>query len=426
MRLFRADDEIMPYLKILRYSYPVIALLLGIAVLSAYKPGTPNAELEGIDTVQRDDVEPAVRRTPRVVRSLEAKMRFGSTLDDVLTESGLTEGEAYDVTESLAGVMDMRRIPDGQMVGVDFTEGDIPLEVRLPIRFDRTVRTRRTELGWRAEEVLIDVVPNPVVKLTTVDSSLYTAAKDSGIPLTVMMEAIDLFSFNVDFQRDIHSGDTVELVYEMLEDPEGRVLAAGNLLFASLTTNKGRVEAWRYQRLDGSAEYYERGGDSVRRSIIKTPVNGARLSSGFGYRRHPILGYTALHRGVDFAVPTGTPVKAAGDGTVLVAGWHRHYGNWVKIRHANHYETVYAHFSRIAPGIRPGVKVKQGRVVGYVGSTGTSTGPHLHYEVRYFSTPVNPATLEFPPGHRLNEEDRRLFELNRRALRAGFEIVTPG
>ena len=424
MRRIFADNRTMPYLKILRHSYLIVAFMLGIAVLSAYKPGTPPDPIDGIGVAGRAGDETSVKRTPKVVRSVEAHMRFGTTLDDLLTESGFTEGEAFDVIESLVGVMDMRRIPKGQLVDVDFTEGDIPLEVRLPIRFDRTVRTRRTELGWQAEEMLIDVVTNPVVKHTTVKSSLYRAAKDSGIPLSVMMQAIDLFSFNVDFQREIHPGDTVELVYEMLEDPEGRILAAGSLLFGALTTGKGRMEAWRYQRLDGTAEYYEEGGDSVRRSIIKTPVNGARISSGFGYRKHPILGYTAMHRGVDFAVPTGTPVKAAGDGRVLVAGWHKMYGNWVKMRHANHYDTVYAHFSRIAPGIRPGRRIKQGTVVGYVGSTGNSTGPHLHYEVHYYKKPVNPSRLQFPPGHRLSEQDKRLFALNRRALKAGFEIAT--
>ena len=423
MRRIFADNRTMPHLKILRHSYLIAVFMLCIVVLSAYKPGTPPDPVEGIDAGMAGG-ETSVKRTPKVVRSLEAQMPFGTTLDDLLTESGFTEGEAFDVIESLAGVMDMRRIPKGQVVDVDFTEGDIPLEVRLPIRFDRTVRTRRTELGWQAEEILIDVVTNPVVMHTTVKSSLYRAAKDSGIPLSVMMQAIDLFSYNVDFQREIHPGDTVELVYEMFEDTEGRILAAGDLLFGSLTTGRKRMEAWRYQRLDGTAEYYEEGGDSVRRSIIKTPVNGARISSGFGYRKHPIWGYTAMHRGVDFAVPTGTPVKAAGDGRVLVAGWHNLYGNWVKMRHANNYDTVYAHFSRIAPGIRPGRRIKQGTVVGYVGSTGNSTGPHLHYELHYFGKPVNPAKLQFPPGHRLSEQDKRLFDLNRRALKAGFEIVT--
>ena len=419
--MFSADNRIMSFYRLLRHSYLIIALLVTIAVLAAYKPGRPVGERD-VGLIGSQETIPMLKRTPVVVRTVESEIAFGRTLAGLLTDSGFTEKEAFDVVESLAEVIDMRRIRSGQNVAVDFTQGEIPLEVRLPIRFDRTVSARRTERGWRTEDVMIDVVPNPVRTTAVIETSLYMAAKNSGIPLSVMMKAIDLFSFEVDFQREIHAGDSVEMLYEMLEDADGRVLAAGELLFARLTTAGRSVEAWRYERLDATVDYYEENGDSVRKSIIKTPVDGAKLSSGFGLRRHPILGYTALHRGVDFAVPAGTPVKAAGDGTVMIAGWHDQYGNRVKIRHANHYDTMYAHFSRISPGIRKGMEVKQGKIVGYVGSTGMSTGPHFHYEVHYYGAPVNPTALKFPPGHSLEGEDRRLFDLNRRALIADFDL----
>ena len=194
------------------------------------------------------------------------------------------------------------------------------------------------------------------------------------------------------------------------------------MLYARLELESSEVNAWLYERLDGEADYYEADGSSVRKALLKTPVDGARISSGFGLRNHPILGYTALHRGVDFAVATGTPVVAAGDGTVTIAGWHDQYGWRVKLHHGNSYDTMYAHFSSIARGIVPGVKVKQGQVVGYVGSTGTSTGPHCHYEVHYYGSPVNPATLKFPPGHSLNDDDLRLFQLDLAALAAEYNL----
>jgi murein DD-endopeptidase MepM/ murein hydrolase activator NlpD len=214
----------------------------------------------------------------------------------------------------------------------------------------------------------------------------------------------------------------VVLFYEKLFDESGDFLAAGELLYARLDLEDRFAEAWRYERLDGTVEYYEVGGDSVRKSLLKTPVDGARISSGFGYRNIPILGFSGLHRGMDFAVAAGTPVMASGEGTVITAGWHDQYGYRVKIRHPNHYDTMYAHFSSIASGIKTGVRVKQGQTVGYVGSTGNSTGPHCHYEVLYYGSPVNPAELKFPPGHKLETEDMRLFDLEREALIAEFNL----
>ena len=282
---------------------------------------------------------------------------------------------------------------------------------------------RHTDGIWESAEEWQYFDTVTVVAAATVESSLYQTAVDSGIPLSVMMEAIDLFSFEVDFQRDIQSGEEITLLYERLVDEDGALAATGNLLYARLQLNDGDlVDAWRYQKPDGDVGYYEPDGSSVRKALLKTPVSGARISSGFGLRHHPILGYTALHRGMDFAVPSGTPVFASGDGTVSIAGWHDQYGWRVKIRHGNHYETMYAHFSSIARGIRPGVKVSQGQVVGYVGSTGMSTGPHCHYEVHYYGSPVNPATLKFPPGHSLKDADLELFRMDVQALKAAFSL----
>ncbi len=272
---------------------------------------------------------------------------------------------------------------------------------------------------------MLEFETRTILKRTQVESSLYGAAKDAGIPLSVMMEAIGLFGFQVDFQRDIHRGNEVTLLYEILVDDDGETVAAGELIYARLDLNSRSEEAWRYENLEGKADYYENDGTSVRKALLKTPVDGGRLTSGFGYRKHPILGFTALHRGVDFAVPTGTPVMAAGDGRIIRSGWHDQYGNHVLIRHANHYDTLYAHFSSIASGMVAGKEVTQGTVVGYVGSTGMSTGPHCHYEVRYYGSPVNPAELKFPPSHKLSPEDDRLFELERAALMSEFDLSGP-
>ncbi|RKX97140.1 MAG: M23 family peptidase [Spirochaetes bacterium] len=346
----------------------------------------------------------------------------GQSLSDLLQETGISSLEAFDITDSLGGIIDMRRIQEGQIVTLRQTSGGRIQEVSLPVSFDRTVTARRTSQGWQSSELLTDIYPVPTVVTARVESSLFQAAEDSGIPLSIMMEAIGLFSFEVDFQRDIQPGNIVVLLYEKLQNKEGETMAAGELLYAGMELDDRNVEAWRYERLDGTVEYYEESGDSVRKALLKTPVDGARISSGFGFRNIPALGFSGLHRGIDFAVRIGTPVMVAGDGEVIIAGWHKLYGYRVMVRHVNHYDTMYAHFSRIAPGIRPGVQVEQGQIIGYSGNTGNSTGPHCHYEVHYYGEPVNPSALKFPPGHKLESEDMNLFTLERRALIAEFNL----
>ena len=346
----------------------------------------------------------------------------GQSLSDLLQDTGISSLEAFDITDSLGGIIDMRRIQEGQIVTLRQTSGGRIQEVSLPVSFDRTVTARRTSQGWQSSELLTDIYPVPTVVTARVESSLFQAAEDSGIPLSIMMEAIGLFSFEVDFQRDIQPGNIVVLLYEKLQNKEGETMAAGELLYAGMELDDRNVEAWRYERLDGTVEYYEESGDSVRKALLKTPVDGARISSGFGFRNIPALGFSGLHRGIDFAVRIGTPVMVAGDGEVIIAGWHKLYGYRVMVRHVNHYDTMYAHFSRIAPGIRPGVQVEQGQIIGYSGNTGNSTGPHCHYEVHYYGEPVNPSALKFPPGHKLESEDMNLFTLERRALIAEFNL----
>ncbi|MCD6342593.1 MAG: M23 family metallopeptidase [Spirochaetaceae bacterium] len=346
----------------------------------------------------------------------------GQSLSDLLQDTGISSLEAFDITDSLGGIIDMRRIQEGQIVTLRQTSGGRIQEVSLPVSFDRTVTARRTSQGWQSSEQLTDIYPVPTVVTARVESSLFQAAEDSGIPLSIMMEAIGLFSFEVDFQRDIQPGNIVVLLYEKLQNKEGETMAAGELLYAGMELDDRNVEAWRYERLDGTVEYYEESGDSVRKALLKTPVDGARISSGFGFRNIPALGFSGLHRGIDFAVRIGTPVMVAGDGEVIIAGWHKLYGYRVMVRHVNHYDTMYAHFSRIAPGIRPGVQVEQGQIIGYSGNTGNSTGPHCHYEVHYYGEPVNPSALKFPPGHKLESEDMNLFTLERRALIAEFNL----
>ncbi len=407
----------------------LISLLIIISMVLIYYPLNVSADINAhqIDAVT-DVVLPIITSNEidipmEITTESRLNLARGQSLSDLLQNTGISGLEAFDITASLDGVIDMRRIQTGQEVTLRYSEAGRIMEVSLPVRFDRTVTARWTSRGWQPREDLIDIYPVPTVVSTIIDNSLFQSAKDSDIPLSIMMEAIGLFSFEVDFQRDIQSGDMVVLLYEKLLNDDGDLVAAGELLYARLELDERNVEAWRYERLDGTVDYYEESGDSVRKALLKTPEDGARISSGFGYRNIPVLGFSGLHRGIDFAVAIGTPVLAAGDGEVIIAGWHNQYGYRVLIRHANHYDTMYAHFSSIAKGIYPGVSVEQGQVVGYVGSTGNSTGPHCHYEVRYYGTPVNPAQLKFPPGHKLEADDMQLFTLERKSFIAEFDLL---
>jgi murein DD-endopeptidase MepM/ murein hydrolase activator NlpD len=219
-----------------------------------------------------------------------------------------------------------------------------------------------------------------------------------------------MFSWDVDFQRDLRAGDGFETMFEevSLEDGSGAV-RGGDVLYAGLTLSGEILDAYRFEVEDGEVEYFDRTGRSLRKFLMRTPVDGARLSSGFGMRRHPILGYSRMHKGVDFAAPSGTPIYAAGAGRVVSAGRNGGYGNYIRLRHSGEYSTAYAHLSRFAKGIRAGSRIQQGQVIGYVGTTGRSTGPHLHYEILRNDAQINPLSVRQPPNTQLAGADLERF-----------------
>jgi murein DD-endopeptidase MepM/ murein hydrolase activator NlpD len=244
----------------------------------------------------------------------------------------------------------------------------------------------------------------------TIDSSLYLAGMQAGIPADIVVEMIRMFSYKVDFQRDLQPGDSFEVYYDYYYTPDGKPAKTGNISYARMHLNGKDVVLYRYAPTDDqTAEYFDTKGQSAKGMLMKTPVDGARISSGFGSRLHPILGYTRMHKGVDFAVPTGTPVMAAGAGTISFMGWANGYGNFVIINHSNNYATAYGHLSRFAPGMKRGAHVSQGEVFAYSGMTGLATGPHLHYEIRINGTQVNPLTVKIADGRQLTGAELSAF-----------------
>ena len=259
---------------------------------------------------------------------------------------------------------------------------------------------------------IIQLSKREVVVRNTIKNNLYSSAIKSGVEPNIIVEFARIYGFEIDFQRDIREGDWFEIYYEKFLDKNNIVKDTGRIIYASMHVNNEEINLYNFKDKDGFG-YYDLNGKSVVKTLMKTPINGARLSSSFGMRKHPILGFNKMHRGTDFAAPKGTPIMASGSGTVTRARWCGGGGNCVKIRHNSTYETIYAHMSKFGRGIKEGTKVKQGQIIGYVGSTGLSTGPHLHYEVIINGKKVNSQKLKLPSGKILNKDDRKNFEIER-------------
>ena len=252
-----------------------------------------------------------------------------------------------------------------------------------------------------------------VYKETIITTSLYNNAVRLGIKPNIIIEFARLYGFQIDFQRDIWKNDSFQIIYEEFVDEKDKVVDTGQILFANLNLQNTDYQLYMYEYDEKKIDYFDENGKSIKKTLMKTPINGARLSSSYGKRKHPILGYTKMHLGTDFAAPKGTPIMASGDGKVTKAGWCGGGGNCVKIKHNRTYQTVYAHMSKFGRGIKKGVRVKQGQIIGYVGSTGLSTGPHLHYEVIENGKKINSQKLKLPSGKILKGEERKNFEVNK-------------
>ena len=281
-----------------------------------------------------------------------------------------------------------------------------------PIDEITTVEVKKINDTINVTKNVLVLEKKEVVLSNTIENNLYNSAIEAGIEPNVIVEFANIFGFEIDFQRDIRKGDKFEILYERFFDEDNVIRNTGKIIFASMSINNKEYSLYNF-KYKNEIGYYDVDGKSAIKTLMKTPINGARLSSSFGFRRHPILGFNKLHQGTDFAAPTGTPIMASGSGTVVMAQKYKGYGNYVKIRHNSTFETAYAHMSKYGKGIRKGVRVNQGQIIGYVGSTGLSTGPHLHYEVLQNGKRVNSQRLKLPTGKTLTNEARNLFEIER-------------
>ena len=297
----------------------------------------------------------------------------------------------------------LKRLDNGSTTLVNFT---------YPVNNTTSVEIRKSKGNFEVKENILELYKKEVVVKNIINNNLYKSAIESEIEPNIIIEFARIFGFEVDFQRDIRKGDWFEILYEKFVDDNNKVRDTGKIIYASMYVNGEEINLYNF-KFKNEEDFYDIKGKSITKSLMKTPINGARLSSSFGMRKHPILGYNKMHRGTDFAAPSGTPIMASGSGTVTRARWCGGGGNCVKIKHNSTYETIYAHMKAFAKGIREGKKVKQGQIIGYVGSTGLSTGPHLHYEVLVNGKKVNSQKLKLPSGKTLRGEERKKFEIDR-------------
>lgn len=363
--------------------------------------------------------------TPQQEQILVVTVEKGDTLSGILTRQGVNKHEVGAALEQLKKHFDLRdlragweleiglnprspRVANGRLVSVTFQPS-----------IDVTYRIWRDQEGFAAVKDVLELDKKIMVAKGEISNGLWVDANAMGVPNRVIGNLISIFAYSIDFQREIHQGDQFEALYEALYDKDGKFVRTGSLLYGSFKIGKKKKkELYRFKNSKGSVSYFSHKGSSARRTLLRTPVDGARITSRYGRRKHPILGYTKKHKGVDFGAKRGTPVYSAGSGVVNYAGWRGSYGKYVRVRHNGTYQTAYAHLSKIARGMRNGKKVRQGQVIGYVGSTGRSTGPHLHYEVLKNGSQINPLKLTFNSRVQLGGNALKSFKSQRDRIKA--------
>lgn len=346
------------------------------------------------------------------------------TLSSVLDRMGAPRAEANSAVFAASQLLDLRSMRPGDDVTAWLETGDDGV-VRLtgvslrPAAETQVLVSRGADGTWTSHELKAKLSPGINYISADVDQSIYQTATGMGAADQQVVDFADIFGYDIDFQREVQTGDHFGMLYETFEDERGAQVKTGNVLMAQFDGAALTKTFYRFTPSDdGQVDYFDETGQSAKKFLMKTPINGARLSSGFGNRKHPILGYTKLHKGTDFAAPTGTPIYAAGNGRLVKYGPNGTYGNFAKIQHANGYQTAYAHMSRFAKGVHNGSSVRQGQVIGYVGTTGRSTGPHLHYEVYINAKPVNAMALKLPTGRKLSGEQLEAFKAEQARIEA--------
>ena len=347
--------------------------------------------------------------------TIEHKVSSGESLNVILEKYEIPKLEIKKIKKELSKKKNLNNLKINQLIKFTIDKSNQKKVINFFFPISRTkkiqlVRNLKND-NFEAKEITKNLNKKIIFKEGKISQSLYRSAIKSNILPNIIVEFARIYGFQVDFQRDIRKNDSYQIIYEIFQDEDGKIFETGKIIFANLILSGQENSLYLFVDKKKNEEHYDLNGKSVRKALMKTPINGARLSSSFGMRKHPILGFNKMHKGTDFAAKEGTPIMASGDGKIIRARWCGGGGNCVKIKHNSTYSTIYAHLSKFAAGIKEGVRVKQGRIIGYVGSTGMSTGPHLHYEVIENKKKINSQKLKLPSGKTLSGENRKLFEV---------------
>ena len=410
---------------IINFKYFLISILFLVLVFVIFtffsgKPENYISSSNNLEKTEENDISLKAQnfllkklRSP--YNNFNYRIKNNDTIINVLKEFDIVDDEIKLIIKKLKEKK-LTRIYPGRTVEIvtknNSNNFNALINLKFKVNSTLSIEVRREQNDFKVYENILKLYKKEVVLNNKIENNLYSAAVEAGIEPNIIIEFARIYGFEIDFQRDLRKGDTFEIYYERFEDGKGKVRDTGKIIYASMNVNNRDISLYGYEEKN-EIGYYDVSGKSIVKSLMKTPINGARLSSAFGMRKHPILGFTRLHAGTDFAAPAGTPIMASGSGIVTRARWCGGGGNCVKIKHNSTYETVYAHMKSFAKGIREGKRVSQGQIIGYVGSTGLSTGPHLHYEVHVNKKKVNSQKLKLPSGKILKGDARKDFELKR-------------
>lgn len=383
-----------------------------------------NTDMDPILDLSRDDLFLEDGWDARLV-SLDVTLKPGDNLGPLLQRNGVSPGTAHAMTKAFGEVFSPTKLRAGQVFTIS-KNGDSVTGLAFKPNVETSVFVETTDDGFAAREVAAEFDYEVVSLRTTIENSIYLDAQRLGAPDRVIQQFAHIYEYSVDFQRDIQPGDEMEMFFEVARDRRGDIIKSKDLLYTSFSPRGKASDYYLYADEEGVENYYDADGKTAKRKLRATPVNGARLSSGYGARRHPVLGYKKMHKGVDFAAPRGTPILAAGSGVVERANRFGSFGNYIKIRHTDGYKTAYAHLKGF--NVKKGQRVRQDDVIGYVGTTGRSTGPHLHYEVHHNGKAINPRKLSQLSGKPLAKSEMAAFTARRGeidALRATAPVIAP-
>ena len=406
------------------YSYFIWLILLMIIVVSVtnfyennkidqiafFKKSLNNLYLHKTITKITSELKPRFKKINYIVKQ-------GDTYESIINRLNISDKEKKKILDTISKKKELKILRLNQKIffKIDERKQSKILEFKIEIDNKNLFSFIRT---YNDEIFTSKIIEKNLEKILTykegvITNSLYNTAINLEIKANTIVEFARLYGFQVDFQRDIWKGDSFQIIFEEYKNKEGNIVEAGDIIYANLNLQNQDLNLYKYEYEKGKIDFFDENGKSMRKTLMKTPINGARLSSSFGKRKHPILGFNKMHTGTDFAAPKGTPIMASGNGVITKARWCGGGGNCVKIKHNSKYQTVYAHLSKFAREIKKGVRVKQGQIIGYVGSTGLSTGPHLHYEVIENGRKINSQKLKLPSGKILKGKNRKLFEVNK-------------